>query len=316
MDPLDVHDLDEAGLARVPRLLEAATATDGARPVSEAGELALRHRRPGVRHLGVTVGDELVGYAQLTPGGAGVQVEGAVHPSHRSRGIGTALVEAVVRAAGAGEGGGTVLAWAHGDHPGAAALAARVGAARERELWQMRRPLRPDDATGAAGPDDPPEGVVLRPFVVGRDEQAWLAVNAAAFAHHPEQGATTLDDLRERQGEAWFDPGGFLLAEDAVSGELLGFHWTKVHPASAEGPAAGEVYVLGVAPAAQGRRLGGALLRAGLAHLATTRDPTGAPLEEVLLYVEADNVPAVALYRRQGLEVAHVDVRYALAPST
>ena len=154
---------------------------------------------------------------------------------------------------------------------------------------------------------------MLRPFVVGDDDEAWLAVNAAAFAHHPEQGATTLDDLRERQGEAWFDPEGFLLAEDAGTGELLGFHWTKVHPASAEGPAAGEVYVLGVAPAAQGRRLGGALLRAGLAHLATARTPAGDPLEEVLLYVEADNAPAVALYRRQGFEVAHVDVRYGLA---
>ena len=72
--------------------------------------------------------------------------------------------------------------------------------------------------------------------------------------------------------------------------------------------------MLGVAPAAQGRRLGGALLRAGLAHLATTRTPAGDPLEEVLLYVEADNAPAVALYRRQGFEVAHVDVRYGLAP--
>ena len=304
MEPLDVRDLDDAALSRVPDLLGAAAAADGARPVSEAGELALRHRRPGVRHLGIVVGDDLVAYAQLTPDAdGGAAAEGCVHPDHRLRGTGTALAAAVAALVP-----GRLLAWAHGDHPGAAALAARLGASRERELWQMRRPLRSDDA---AGPDAT-AGVVLRPFVVGRDEEAWLAVNAAAFAHHPEQGATTPDDLRERQGEAWFDPDGFLLAEDAGTGELLGFHWTKVHPPSAEGPAAGEVYVLGVAPAAQGRRLGGTLLRAGLAHLAATRTPAGDPLEEVLLYVEADNAPAVALYRRQGFEVAHVDVRYGL----
>ena len=92
--------------------------------------------------------------------------------------------------------------------------------------------------------------------------------------------------------------------------ELLGFHWTKVHAATGDEPAAGEVYVLGVAPQAQGRRLGGVLLRAGLAHLATLPAGAGGPLAEVLLYVEADNAAAVALYRSRGFEVAHVDVRY------
>jgi mycothiol synthase len=177
-----------------------------------------------------------------------------------------------------------------------------------RELRQMRRPLTGDDA---AAPEPAP-GVRLRSFVVGQDEPAWLRVNAAAFAHHPEQGRTTLDDLREREQEAWFDPAGFLLAEDEDDGALLGFHWTKVHPATADAPAAGEVYVLGVDPAAQGRRLGATLLQAGLAHLAATRDGAGEPLGTVLLYVEADNGPAVRLYERQGFEVAHVDVRYRL----
>ncbi len=304
MSAADVQHLDGAGLAGVPALVEAAARADGSPALSEAGDLALRHPRRGVHHLGVLRDGALVGYAQVSAADDGsATVEGCVHPDHRRQGVGAALAAAVT-----GPVAGTVLAWAHGDHPGAAALAARTGAERARELWQMRRPLTADDATAPQAPD----GVVLRTFVVGRDEPAWLAVNAAAFAHHPEQGGTTAEDLRERQQEPWFDPEGFVLAEDTGTGELLGFHWTKVHPPSPQGPAAGEVYVLGVAPAAQGRRLGGVLLRAGLAHLASRAGADGPSLAEVLLYVEADNDPAVALYRRQGFEVAHVDVQYRL----
>lgn len=298
--------LDDTHLELVGPLLDAAAAADGSRALDEAGELALRHRRPGVRHLGALLDGRLVAYAQVAPDGAAAAVEAVVHPDHRRSGLGAALAAAVLEAVPAGT---EVLAWAHGDAPGASALARRLGAQRVRELRQMRRPLTPDDA---AAPDPAP-GVRLRPFVVGQDEQAWLEVNAASFAHHPEQGRTTLDDLREREAEPWFDPSGFLLAEDEADGRLLGFHWTKVHPATADGPAAGEVYVLGVDPSAQGRRLGATLLQAGLAHLASTSDPQGAPLRAVLLYVEADNAPAVRLYERQGFEVAHVDVRYRLA---
>lgn len=302
----DVHALADDALDAVPALLDAAAAADGARAVSEAGELTLRHRRPGVQHLGAARQGVLVSYAQVGPDDGATGVEAVVHPDHRREGLGAALARTVLDAAPAGT---DVLAWSRGDHPGAAALASRLGAQRVRELRQMRRPLTADDA---AAPDPAP-GVRLRSFAVGQDEQAWLRVNAASFARHPEQGRTTLEDLCEREQEPWFDPAGFVLAEDERDGALLGFHWTKVHPAGPDGPAAGEVYVLGVDPAAQGRRLGTTLLQAGLAHLAATRDAAGEPLGSVLLYVEADNAAAVRLYERQGFEVAHVDVRYRLA---
>ncbi len=162
---------------------------------------------------------------------------------------------------------------------------------------------------------DLPEGLRIRPFVVGQDERAFLAVNAAAFREHPEQGAWRYVDLTARFGEPWFDPAGFLLVEDASTDELLGFHWTKVHAASPGRLAVGEVYVVGVHPGAQGRGVGGAATRAGLQHLAGVRDEAGAPLGEVMLYVEASNDTALRVYRGLGFEVSGVDEQYALGPN-
>ena len=103
----------------------------------------------------------------------------------------------------------------------------------------------------------------------------------------------TLADLREREAEPWFDPAGLLLAVDA-DGTLLGFHWTKQHDADT-----GEVYVVGIAPDAQGRGLGRVLTLAGLHHLASRG------VVEVILYVEEDNLPARRLY--EGLGFTHAD---------
>ena len=182
-----------------------------------------------------------------------------------------------------------LAAWSHGNHPAAAALAQRLGFERVRDLWVMRRALSdlpPAEAPDHDGDDD---GVVVRTFRRGTDEEAFLALNAQAFAHHPEQGGLDRAGLEERMAQPWFDPEGFFLAER--DGELLGFHWTKVHDAPS---AVGEVYVVGVSPKAQGLGLGRRLTAVGLRHLAARGLP------QVLLYVESDNAPAVAVYRRLG----------------
>jgi len=83
----------------------------------------------------------------------------------------------------------------------------------------------------------------------------------------------------------------------AVAGDrMLGFHWTKQHS-----PRHGEVYVVAIDPEAQGRGLGRALTLAGLHHLAARG------LDEVLLYVESDNAPAIAVYSRLGFTHAPAD---------
>jgi mycothiol synthase len=194
--------------------------------------------------------------------------------------------------------------WAHGDHPGAARLAARVGRRRARELWRMRRP-----APGHEAPPLPalavPDGVAIRPLRVDHDEDAVIAVNNRAFAWHPEQSGWTRAAVAEIEAEPWFDADGVLLAWDTASGDLLGFHWTKVHDvaAGADEPL-GEVYVVGVDPAAQGRGLGRALTLAGLHHLADRG------LRTTILYVEGDNAAAIATYRGLGFERDAVDVSY------
>ena len=228
-------------------------------------------------------------------------------PAARRAGVGAALLAWVEALAGARP----LWVWAHGDLPAARALAAHRGYERARVLLQMRRELAGVDA-------DPrpalPEGVQVLPFRPGRDEEAWLRVNARAFAGHPEQGRWTLEDLRLREAEAWFDPAGFLLAwrgDPDAGGTLLGSHWTKVHPPGDAGDeAVGEIYVLGVDPDAQGLRLGRALTDLGLAHL------RGRGLREVLLYTEEDNVAAVSLYERSGFRRYSVDVSWRRDPSS
>ncbi|MEH1015215.1 mycothiol synthase [Micromonospora sp. CPCC 206060] len=304
--------LTPAEVAEVLALAETATAADGAAPLAEHVLLRLRH--PGAPAAHLTVRDPagtLTGYAHLdlTAPGQGVGLELAVHPAHRHRGLGRALVEAALATSP-----GPLRAWAHGDHPSAAALAVDLGFTRTRLLWQLRRPL-------TAELPDPvlPDGVILRAFEPGVDDEPWLALNARAFADHPEQGRFSHDDLRVRMTEPWFDPAGFLLAVESSTGRPLGFHWTKIHgtggPAAGTGPGSGtapgsgsaagrigEVYVLGVDPDAHRGGLGRALTSAGLAYLRAQG------LDRAMLYVDDSNTRAVALYERLGFArwTAHV----------
>ncbi|PRZ29207.1 mycothiol synthase [Antricoccus suffuscus] len=289
-------------------LVEAATSADGVSPLDEQSLLQLRDPAgsPGVRHLLALRGDLVAGYAITSPDDeAGRNGELAVHPGHRGIGIGASLVEALQQDAPA------LHVWAHGNLPAAQALAQRAGFDKARVLWQLRRPLDESIAEATL-----PDGVEIRPFVPGQDEDEWLAVNAAAFATHPEQGHWSRADLDARMAETWFDPAGFLIAEVTTDslrsagdesalerGAIAGFHWTKVHDGGTP-EAIGEVYVVGVEPRAQGLGLGKTLTLAGLHHL------HGDGLAAVLLYVDDDNIAAMRLYERIGFTPYASDVRY------
>ena len=107
-------------------------------------------------------------------------------------------------------------------------------------------------------------------------------------------------------------PAGFFLAVRHDPAErLVGFHWTKVHAhtrvagRTAGHEPIGEVYVVGVDPAEQGRGLGRALTLVGLAHL------KAAGLPEAMLYVDADNAPAIKVYSALGFRHVDTDVMYS-----
>jgi mycothiol synthase len=187
-------------------------------------------------------------------------------------------------------GGSDVSVWVSRPTPDHDAVARLAGLTPGREIFQMRRPLP------AA---DPPAGFATRPFRVGQDEEAWLAVNNRAFAGHEDQAAWDLDRLRLRMAEPWFDPNGFLLHDR--DGRLAGFCWTKVHDTD---PPLGEIYVIAVDPDFTALGLGRALTLAGLSWLHHQGLGTG------MLYVDAANAPALGLYRDLGFTVDHVDRRY------
>lgn len=288
-----VTSYDDTAAAALARVAADCRAGDGRDPLDEAARLHLAHH--GLRDAALWLTPD--GFALARRHGDRTELDLAVVPGARRAGLGRTLLDAALsEATPAGE----VTAWSHGDHPGAAALAATSGFRRARELLVLAvdTPVRTGSPGGAptTGPDlsDAWKIRTWRPS----DAADLLRVNAAAFAHHAEQGAMDAANLAERMAEPWFDPAGLLVAVDA-DGRLLGFHWTKVH---ANGH--GEVYVVAVDPAQHGRGLGRALLEAGLAHLAAVG------CDRVHLYVEADNAAAVGLYRSLGFSTDHTHVQY------
>ncbi len=319
--------LDPGELSAVALVVERATEADGVRPLSEHVSLHLRHGGDAaVRHVLVYAGpDRLAGYGHLdvTDEVAGSSAELVVDPELRGQGFGRLLVRQLL----AETPDGRLRLWSHGGNAAAAALARSMGFTVSRSLWQMRRSLY------APLPEPVlPAGVEIRTFRPGLDDEAWLAVNARAFAAHPEQGRWTAADLSRRIGEPWFDPGGFFLAVRPGPPErLAGFHWTKVHggggpdghahahepepghdrghPHQHEDPQhghepIGEVYVVGVDPDEQGTGLGRALTLVGLRHL------RAAGLPEAMLYVDEDNGPAIRLYTDLGFTHWDTDVMF------
>lgn len=286
-------------VADVIRIVDAATATDQVAPVGEHVLLGLHYPDDtATRHVLVYDDGTLVGYGQLdiTEPDADAGAEMVVTPAYRGRGHGRALARALLASAPNGH----LRVWAHGRQPHAERLAAELGFEKVRTLLQMRRSLFTPVADAVVGDD-----VTVRTFEVDADEQAWLAVNAAAFEGHPEQGDLTLEDLWQREAEPWFDPVGFFLAERA--GTIVGFHWTKVHPEGGGDDGkepVGEVYAVGVRPDAQGGGLGRALTALGLKYL------RGRGLSQVLLYVEETNGAAVRLYESLGFTRWDTDVMY------
>ncbi|KQM15752.1 hypothetical protein ASF83_07425 [Plantibacter sp. Leaf171] len=292
---LSVRNVEDAPTrAALDRLVRTASLVDGQPPFSDQSLidvasgartliLAVEPQDPPVDPDDfAVVGAAIVGHGEL---------EFVIEPEWRGHGYGRAALRGVLSNCPP-----NVRIWAHGDHPASRALAEEFGFSSVRTLLQLRLTKAP--ANRARSATAAHADVTIETFRPGVDEQEWLEVNALAFVGHPEQGRMTLDDLRAREAESWFDAGDFLLARGS-DGDLLGFIWLKIEET------VGEVYAVGVHPAAGGRGLGRLLMEAGMARL---RDRA---VDAVTLYVEADNVPAVSLYRSLGFTDHTIDVQYA-----
>ncbi|GAA4891228.1 mycothiol synthase [Tessaracoccus lubricantis] len=270
------------------RLVAAITEHDGISPVNESGSLGI----DGVREAdfffmgkrsdpyGFVVCDERDGTLLV-----------GVHPDHRRQGVGTELLQEALRAHPGSS------AWAFGTLPGSRELAARVGMRPVRELLRMELPVSARPAPTAA--PGLPAGYTLDTYAPADREQV-VAVNAAAFAHHPEQGRLTVAEFDDLTRQPWFDPTGLFVARH--DGDVVGFHWTKRH-----GGGLGEVYVIAVAPEHEGRGLGRVLLDAGLDHLTRQGD------DRIQLYVEGDQKRVVAMYLKAGFGIAQTDTSFERA---
>jgi mycothiol synthase len=287
--------MDDRDIAEVTSLLDAAARADGRRPLSDHlyldlvrggddGFAGLVAWEPGHEHP--------VAYAQISKGNGTHVFELVVHPHHRYEmaTIGPELMDsalAVIRA----EEGGSVHWWVYEPTSAHQTLAADAGMVQERTLYQMRRSL----------PAERHATIETRAFVPGEDDEVWLSVNNRAFADHAEQGGWTLDTFCSRQQEDWFDPEGFRMYE--IDGRVAGFCWTKVHHEGHEMTDPdhrgdlGEIYVIAVDPDFHGRGLGSELTLAGLDHL------TSRGIRTAMLYVDAANENAIAMYRRLGFDV-------------
>jgi len=279
-----VEAADAAGLASFQAVSTAARAIDGYEPFNEQ---TLFDVRAGKRTAYSLSAGQVVGAAVA---GAG-EVDLVVAPTARRRGYGRCALASMLETVD-----GEVTAWSHGDHPGARALAARFGFEAVRTLLELRMPLGPQPLHPS------PEKFVIDTFRPDTDAAEWVALNAHVFAAHPEQGGVTLADLTDRQAEHWFSAPDFLVARDR-GGRMVGYNWLKV-----EGDV-GEIYVLGVDPDTAGAGLGRALMLAGLARLSARGCTTAS------LYVEADSVGPLHLYRSLGFTDHTVDVQYRRPPA-
>jgi mycothiol synthase len=265
----------------VTALVARAREADGAPPFSDQ---AMVDYRLGVRDL-VAIAENAAALVTADEG------EFVVAPEARGRGIGTALLDLLLAR-------GVRLFWAHGDHPAARALAATRQLVAVRELLHLSREL-PTSVELSRSNSTEVGNSRIETFRVGRDEDEWVAINAATFAHHREQGSVTRADLEQLEAEDWFRADNFLVLRR--DGQLIGYCWLKV-----EGDR-GEFYVVGVAPEHQGEKLGSLLFDAGLARLAELG------IRSAHLYVEADNTPALALYRARGFDQDSIDIQYSVS---
>jgi mycothiol synthase len=299
-----LNHLSQSQQVSVLELIKAATDFDGVPPIAEHVLLHLRHGGDkSDSHLVIEEDGQVIAYAHLdkTDLVAGPSVEAVVHPKYRGHGFGTAILKEAITICGH-----KTRIWSHGDLPQAQKIARLLKLERLWANLQMSKKLLEIGEVSS--------NYLIRSFLLGIDEEAFIELNNKVFTDHPDQGSWRKSDLKLRVNEEWFDEKGLFICED--KGRLIGFCWTKIHGArthSHEGneadhghEAIGEIYVLAVDPAYKGQGIGKSLTITGLNYLKYQG------LNNVMLYVGIKNKVALNLYRSLGFSDFGSDVMYKI----
>jgi mycothiol synthase len=297
-----LNHLSQSQQVSVLELIKSATDFDGVPPIAEHVLLHLRHGGDkSDSHLVIEKDGQVIAYAHLdkTDLVAGPSVEAVVHPMYRNQGYGTAILKEAIKICGY-----KTRIWSHGDLLQAQSNAATLKLERLWANLQMSKKL--------LGIEEVTSKYVIRSFLPGIDDEAFLELNNRVFADHPDQGGWNIDDLRIRINEEWFDEEGFFVCED--KGKLIGFCWTKIHGAHTHSHAVnetdhgheaiGEIYVLAVDPVYKGHGIGKDLTVTGLNYLKYQG------LSSAMLYVGVENKAALNLYKYLGFSEFGRDVMY------
>lgn len=189
-------------------------------------------------------GEALVAYAEVH---GARWAWGSVHPDHRGRGIGSALVE-WTEAHARREGGAVVGQTVSENEAGAVTLLTSRGYASRWISWVLEIDL----STRPAQPRVP-DGATIRSFQPGQDDRAVYRVIEDAFNEWSDRTPTTFEDWSALTvGRSDFDPELVWVAviDHRIVGVALGF----------AGGDEGWVQQLAVGRSHRGLGLGGALL--------------------------------------------------------
>ena len=234
--------------------------------------------------------ETIIAHTNLSPDGEGKlkSIASVVHPEHRGRGIGSALLDRLearasdrLRGIPAGILHTAVNVW----DPAAAALVRSRGFEHVRTFRHLQI-----DLDGSPGdPGDSPAGIEIRGIEPERDLRRIHAIFLEAFSQEWGYRVIPFEEWVGLEVEtASYDPSLWLLATDGdeAVGALSGVVWGH----------RGWVGELGVRPPWRGRGIASALLRRAFATFASRG------LARVMLNVDSENsTGAVRLYEGVGM---------------
>jgi mycothiol synthase len=261
--------------------------------------------------LAVSAGPDLVGWATaIAPptfrDAFGVYLDGRVHPAHRGRGVGRALLAwqlargAEVHARRHPEAPARLTVPVPTTMPSLERLVRRAGLTADRRYLSMERELDPLPAAPAV------EEVDLVPFTWDRDDEVRRAHNTAFAAHHGSSERDVASWQVMFTGRPGFRPELSTLA--VADGAVVAYALVYVFESDTRGTGRRSAYFgqIGALPQVRGRGLATAAITSSLRAAARH----GCALAS--LTVDSENgAGAVGLYERLGFRVVRERVSWS-----